>query len=72
MGRGEPGITPSLTTQLLYFRQEMQIRQPEDLLLRNRVNLRSFEQDQVRQSLSLMNELPTNQLKSPNLQKEMA
>jgi hypothetical protein len=29
MGRGEPGITPSLTTQLLYFRQEMQIRQPD-------------------------------------------
>jgi hypothetical protein len=28
MGRGEPGIVPSLTTQLPYFRQEMQIRQP--------------------------------------------
>ena len=28
MGRGEPGIVPGLTTQLLYFRQEKQIRQP--------------------------------------------
>jgi len=27
MGRGEPGIGPSLTTQLLYFRQELEIRQ---------------------------------------------
>ena len=28
MGRGEPEIAPGLTTQLLYFRQEIQIRQP--------------------------------------------
>jgi hypothetical protein len=45
MGRGEPGILPSLTTQLLYFRQEISIRQPhgyfpnseisEILILRN-------------------------------------
>jgi hypothetical protein len=28
MGRGEPGIVPSLTTQRLYFRQESGIRQP--------------------------------------------
>jgi hypothetical protein len=28
MGRGEPGIVPGLTTQLLYFRQETSIRQP--------------------------------------------
>jgi len=28
MGRGEPGIVPGLTTQLYYFRQETQIRQP--------------------------------------------
>ncbi len=28
MGRDEPGILPSLTTQLLYFRQEISIRQP--------------------------------------------
>ena len=28
MGRGEPGIVPGLTTQLLYFRQETCIRQP--------------------------------------------
>ncbi len=28
MGSGEPEIVPSLTTQLLYFRQEISIRQP--------------------------------------------
>jgi hypothetical protein len=28
MGRGEPGIVPGLTTQLVYFRQEIGIRQP--------------------------------------------
>jgi hypothetical protein len=28
MGRGEPGIVPGLTTQLVYFRQESGIRQP--------------------------------------------
>jgi hypothetical protein len=27
MGRGEPGIVPSLTTQLVYFRQIIGIRQ---------------------------------------------
>jgi hypothetical protein len=33
MGRGEPGIVPSLTTQLVYFRQENGIRQPGSLRL---------------------------------------
>jgi hypothetical protein len=28
MGRDEPGIVPGLTTQLVYFRQEIGIRQP--------------------------------------------
>jgi hypothetical protein len=28
MGRGEPGIGPSLTTQHTYFRQENGLRQP--------------------------------------------
>ena len=29
MGRGKPGIGPSLTTQLVYFRQETSFRQPD-------------------------------------------
>ena len=29
MGRGEPGMAPSRTTQRLYFRQENGIRQPD-------------------------------------------
>jgi hypothetical protein len=45
MGRGEPGIGPSLTTQLLYFRQETGIRQRGELRgelpCRNQVNLKS-------------------------------
>jgi hypothetical protein len=28
-GHGESGIAPCLTTQLPYFRQEIQIRQPD-------------------------------------------
>ena len=47
MGRGEPGIDPSLTTQLPYFRQEMQIRQPGDFPQANRNNPRQSRHEKI-------------------------